>query len=90
MGYTCTEHGEDFWVMDEAIEHLRRYHASFIRRPERLRAADSHGHIWYCIDCEYRNLNNHRSFDSHKAMWNHLQCRHGLILDCLDVSLEET
>jgi hypothetical protein len=42
MEYTCTEHVEDFCDMDEAIEHLRRRHASFIHRPGRLGAADSH------------------------------------------------
>jgi hypothetical protein len=83
MEYTCTDHEEDFCGMDEAIEHLRRHHASFIHRPGRLGAADSHGHIWYCFDCESKYLNNHRSFDSHKAMWNHLRDRHGLMLDFL-------
>ncbi|KAL3495001.1 hypothetical protein BJX62DRAFT_196661 [Aspergillus germanicus] len=46
MEYTCTDHEEE-----EAIEHLRRHHASFIHRPRRL------GHIWYCFDCESKYLN---------------------------------
>ncbi|KAL4778454.1 hypothetical protein BJX76DRAFT_343143 [Aspergillus varians] len=83
--HMCTEHGDDFWGLDKAIEHLRRHHASFIRRPGRLGAADSHGHIWYCMDCESRYLNDHRSFDSDGAMWKHLTACHPFISDCVEV-----
>lgn len=83
--YTCRFHDEDFESMGDAIEHIRRRHVSFIRRPGRVGCSDSHGHIWYCFDCETK-INYHRSFDSDSAMWSHLKDRHCNLLDCYDIS----
>ncbi|KAE8335237.1 hypothetical protein BDV24DRAFT_144288 [Aspergillus arachidicola] len=75
--YTCTEDGNDFWGEADLIEHLRkRHYADFIRRPGSLGAMDSHGHVWYCFAC-VRPVSDHRSFDSDRAMLNHLRDCHG-------------
>lgn len=81
--WTCIDHGKDLKGIQQTIEHVRRYHASFIRRPGRLGDFDTHGHMWYCFDCESRTLNDHRSYDSDRAMWNHLQQSHTTVVDCI-------
>lgn len=80
--YQCTIHPfETEITLDGLIEHLRRvHHLGFIGRPGALGATDSHGHMWYCFECE-SDIKDHRSFDSDKAMWNHLQQRHFYSLD---------
>ncbi|KAL2814017.1 hypothetical protein BJX63DRAFT_207251 [Aspergillus granulosus] len=80
--YMCTDHRQDFWGMDQAIEHVRRRHSNFIDRAGRLGARDTHGHIWYCHQCQSRNK-PHRSFDSDDAMWRHLKARHSFIMESL-------
>lgn len=77
---TCYEHGKDFASMGQAIDHIRAKHASFIRRPGRLGETDTHGHYWYCFDCETA-LKDHRSFDSDEAMWRHLEHSHSYVMD---------
>lgn len=82
----CTEHVEDLVDLQDAIEHLRRYHLSFIGRPGRLGQIDAHGHIWYCFNCSSsRSLNdkNHRSYDSDESIWDHLKQNHSTIIDCI-------
>ena len=78
---TCTEHDQDFNIR-EAIEHIRRSHASFIGRPGRAGEIDGHNHMWYCYDCG-SNIKNHRSYDSDNAMWTHLKRNHETIVDCI-------
>lgn len=74
-------HGLDLYGLGEVIEHLRSKHLSFIRRPNALGFSDSHGHVWYCFHCESKTGNDHRSFQSDKAMWDHLNDRHDHQLD---------
>lgn len=63
--------------LDEVIEHLRKKHKrSFIKRPQGLGISDSHGHVWYCFDCEADTGKDHKSFKSGKDMWNHLNSCH--------------
>lgn len=78
---TCLEHGNEFIGIREAIEHIRAKHVGFIRRPGRPGECDTHGHTWYCFDCESRAFSDHRSYDSDRAMWNHLKDRHIGIFD---------
>jgi len=75
---------QDLYSLSEVIEHLRTKHRiPFIRRPQRLGVPDSHGHVWYCFDCEAKSGKNHRSFQSSKAMWSHLNDRHDYQLDMI-------
>ena len=78
---TCTQHGDDFDVR-EAIEHIRRFHASFIKRHRLPGEIDGHGHMWYCFDCDC-DVKNHRSYDTDNAMWAHLKSKHETIVDCM-------
>lgn len=74
--------------LGEAIEHLRTKHKlCFIRRPHSLGLSDSHGHVWYCFQCGTKTGKDYRSFQSHKAMWDHLNDRHNYQLD--KIKLEE-
>ena len=77
--YTCTDDGNEFWSAADLIEHIRKHYASFIGRPGCPGITDSHGHIWYCFDCE-QSLKDHRSFDSDKAMLDHFKQCHGDIM----------
>lgn len=77
--YTCIDDGNQFWGAADLIEHIRKHHASFIGRPGHPGIADSYGHIWYCFNCE-RSLKDHRSFNSDKAMLDHLKQCHGDIV----------
>jgi hypothetical protein len=62
--------------LGETIEHLRRDHQpSNIKRPQALGVSDSHGHVWYCHACKGKLGQDHRSYDSDQAMWDHVnQC----------------
>lgn len=64
--------------LGEVIEHLRDKHGlkRYITRPSALGNTDSHEHVWYCDQCDDRTGKGHKSFDSHRAMWQHLQSRH--------------
>ncbi|KAE8135277.1 hypothetical protein BDV38DRAFT_252924 [Aspergillus pseudotamarii] len=73
--YACTEHDQGFWTQADVNEHLRKQHTSFIKRPARLGIPDSHGHLWYCFGCESQ-FNDHRSYGSDKAMFDHLRRSH--------------
>jgi hypothetical protein len=60
-----------------AIEHVRRAHSNgSLKRPHALDTPDTHGHLWYCFECESRSGNDHSSYDSDQAMWDHLSRRH--------------
>lgn len=73
---------EEFWTTEAAIENLRRKHASYISRPGRPGAIDTHGHMWYCFACT-RTLSDHRTFNNNEAMWRHLHDKHSDAVDCL-------
>jgi hypothetical protein len=65
-----------FQELGEALEHLRSVHYSHIlRRPAALGYCDSHGHMWYCFEHETL-LKDHRSFDSHEAVFQHWNSCH--------------
>jgi hypothetical protein len=74
---------KDFAGLQEVIEHLRGCHVSFIGRPGSPGQVDGHGHMWYCFDCDSCTFSNHRSYDSDKAMWDHLNQNHDAITDCI-------
>ena len=68
--------------LDEVIDHLRKKHRlNFIRRLYGLGDADDQGLVWYCEYCQSQKGHSHRSFESDKAMWDHLNDRHGYKLD---------
>lgn len=77
----CTQHGGDFDTQ-QAIEHVRRFHASFIKRAGRLGEFDTHDHMWYCFRCG-SDFKDHRSYDSDDAMWAHLLQKHDFDVDCM-------
>jgi hypothetical protein len=81
--FACTEHGRDFRDRRAVIEHIRGYHVSFIRRPGRPGDVDSHGHMWYCFECDSRTLNDHWSYDSDNVMWGHLAQSHSGVFDSI-------
>ena len=67
-----------FETIEDAIEHARKDHID-IRRPGAVGCSDSHGHVWYCFSCE-TDWNDHRSFDSHEAMFRRMrECHPGVI-----------
>jgi hypothetical protein len=69
----CTSGG-----LGDIFEHLRSSHAlDFVRRPGAQGSFDSHGHLWYCFQCDGKSCKDHRSFDSDQAMWAHLDACHG-------------
>ena len=80
MSLMCREpqcDGLDLEGRGKAIEHLRATHGHrFIRRPHALGVSDSRGHVWYCFRCEDGTGKDHRSFNSDRAMWDHLTDRH--------------
>ena len=80
--YNCIEHHQDFDSLANMVEHVRRYHASFIIRHGRLGSLDNHGHMWYCFGC-YRPLSDHRSYNSHGAMWDHLIASHETVVEIM-------
>ena len=71
--------------LGEAIEHLRRDHEPYhIKRPPAVGVSDSHGHVWYCYACEGKLGQDHMSYDSDRAMWDHLkQCHDQWLVDFL-------
>lgn len=72
----CNEK-EKFHDLGETIEHLRNDHKlSFIKRPFGLGVSDSHGHVWYCFQCNTDFGKDHRSYQSDQAMWDHLNNKH--------------
>ena len=80
--YVCTDKkcpDEYLDSLGEVIDHLRGTHR-IIQRPHALGVPDSHGHIWYCF-CFGQLSQYHKSFNSHRAMWDHLNSKHD---DCLD------
>ncbi|PGH30874.1 hypothetical protein GX50_06375 [[Emmonsia] crescens] len=81
--YTCTEHEIVCMALDGVVEHLRAYHTQLIKRPGALGVQDSHGHMWYCFICDSDPFKDHRSYNSHTAMWAHLQHKHSSILDSI-------
>jgi hypothetical protein len=85
---SCSSCAEIFDDLEDAIEHVRQHHTSDIRRPGAVGCADSHGHLWYCFGCE-TTLKDHRSFNSHEAMWSHLKnCHHFDIVRLEDASMD--
>ena len=58
--------------------HLRKYHRVDIRLAGCLEETNSHGHYWYCFSCNSKSGNDHRSFDSDQALFDHLRTVHGL------------
>lgn len=88
--YTCNDarichDNEHLYDVGEVIEHLRTKHKLSFSRQRGLGIPDNHGHIWYCFYCETKTGKNHRSFDSHKAMWDHLNDRHDYMLDTINL-----
>ena len=90
---TCSFCSEKFCDLENAIEHVRKCsnHSLDIRRPGAVGDSDSHGHVWYCFECE-TDWKDHRSYNSSEAMYQHLIDCHacGLVhidklLDRLDV-----
>lgn len=75
----------DLYTQGEALEHLRDKHIPFLSRPQGLGVADGHGHIWYCLKCETL-LKDHKSFDSHNAVWDHLRSSHNHEIECIKVA----
>jgi hypothetical protein len=74
-------HHEEYFGLQGAIEHLRRFHVSFINRPGRPGEIDTHDHMWYCFDCRSA-FKDHRSYNSDTAMWSHLTDSHSdIVLD---------
>ena len=68
---------------DDLIERTRKkWMKQTIKRPGTVGTMDEHGHMWYCFDekCQPAHK-NHRSFNSHKAMLQHLNARHTKELD---------
>lgn len=87
--YTCTNHDHDFCGLSDIIEHIRKVHTSFIRRPGRPGHVDSHGHMWYCFECDRLPYQDHRSYDSDRAMLDHLKDRHSELLEHIYAGDEE-
>jgi len=62
---------------DIVVERFRKRHHKWIRRPKKLGAFDSHGHLWYCFhnNCHTTNkwvCKDHKSFDTSSRFFNHL------------------
>ena len=82
--WVCTSDDEYLSTQGAAIDHLRGSHRfTWIRRPHAVGVADNHGHVWYCFKCLGKWGQDHRSFDSHRAMWDHLCDKHDEWRDCL-------
>ena len=62
-------------VIGNVIEELRRQYPFLIRRPHALGSRDSHNHLWYCFGCETKRK-DHRSFNSHLEMLQHILYSH--------------
>ena len=68
--------------LGEIIEHLRRDHKPHdIKRPHALGVSDSHEHLWYCFACRGKLGEDHRSYDSDQAMWQHIKQCHEWLTD---------
>jgi len=78
--YTCTECSKHMNSMEEVAKHLRRNKTkcnyvdvrASVGGPGR---ADNHNHVWYCFSCE-KDWKDHRSFNSSKALFQHLKDCH--------------
>ena len=68
---SCWNCANIFDDLADAIEHIRKYHGINIGRPGAVGCSDSHGHQWFCFDCETA-FKDHRSFNSDRAMLQHL------------------
>ena len=99
--YTCTDRtcfskNDTFDDLGDVLEHVRSSHDGhrFFKRPHALGVADSHGHLWICHICEDRKTyKDHRSFNSHLAMWQHQSDRHDECWDeisCTKTSVANT
>lgn len=87
MEYYCTlcvKHGGYYLGVQSAIEHLRRFHVSFIGRPGET---NSQNHMWYCFDCD-SDYKDHRSYNSDNAMWSHLEARNDVTCWMLPIDLK--
>jgi hypothetical protein len=80
QGYGCADaRCQHFYTEDLSgvIEHVRRAHNDgLLKRPHALGTPDTHGHLWYCFECDSRSGNDHSSYDSDQAMWDHLSRCH--------------
>lgn len=86
QSYVCTDTAcYDLYLdtLGETIDHLRGVHGrTSIHRPHAVGVPDSRGHLWYC-KCLGRLGKDHRSFNSHRAMWDHLNSKHDEWLETL-------
>jgi hypothetical protein len=82
----CSDRANEFDDLGDAIEHIRKHHdIHSIGRPGAVGCSDSHGHQWYCFDCETA-VKDHRSFNSDEAMLQHLTaCHHEYIKADMDI-----
>jgi hypothetical protein len=79
---------------DEMIEEIRKDNRYKVRRPGRIGEVDTHGHMWYCYDeakCGTIRFTNkdHRSFDSHASMLQHLKNSHPMEIIAIERREEE-
>ena len=79
----CSDCGLTFVDLGDAIEHVRKNHFIDIRRPGAVGHQDSHGHVWYCFQCETWPK-DHRSFGSNEAMLQHMQSCHGGVISLVE------
>ena len=66
--------------IDEIATHLHKHHHVDIRLAGCVEETDSHGHYWYCFTCNSKSGNDHRSFDSDQALFDHLRDVHGILM----------
>lgn len=72
--------------LGHVVEHLRGTHGyRFFSRPHALGTPDSHGHLWWCYGCDGRSGNDHRSYNSGRAMWDHLNRCHDSCMDTIEI-----
>ncbi|KAL3474740.1 hypothetical protein BJX99DRAFT_174402 [Aspergillus californicus] len=82
---TYETHDNNYGKLSDAIEKIRKKYPDVVRRPGRVGDVDSHGHMWYCFYCQRGvMMRQHRSYDSHRAMWDHLRLSHSEFLYCLE------
>ncbi|KAF2210294.1 hypothetical protein CERZMDRAFT_121893 [Cercospora zeae-maydis SCOH1-5] len=92
--FSCTDETcQWFYTEDlgEVLDHIRSTHRNgFVKRPSALGTPDSHGHRWYCFRCIGKLGKDHKSFDTHRAMWDHLNAAHDCCLDTIEITLLST
>ena len=66
--------------IDEIATHLHKHHQVDIRLAGCVEETDSHGHYWYCFTCNSKSGNDHRSFDSDQALFDHLRDVHWILM----------